>query len=160
VKDHQEERVELRAMKFAESYYGKSGWKVRNVSRIGGEHSGYDLFLEKGSEQLKVEVKGCKKLYGIPDFYDTEIDRESKRLIADELCVVYFLHDNQNKLAIISRSDIPPDGIIPKLGYRLFRLFQLKSGGGCNALRAQALFGSLCFRSPPPRALAGEEAQN
>jgi hypothetical protein len=33
---------------------------------------------------------------------------------------------------------------------RLFRLFQLASGGGCNALRAQALFSSLSFRSPPP----------
>jgi hypothetical protein len=119
MEDHAEERVELRAMKFAESYYGKSGWKVKNVSRIGGEHTGYDLYLEKSSEQRKVEVKGCTKLYGIPDFYDAEIDRQSKRLIADELCVVYFLADGQRKLAIIGREDIPPDCVVPKLGYRL-----------------------------------------
>ncbi len=119
MEDHEEERVELRAMKFAECYYKKSGWKVRNVSRNRREHAGYDLFLEKGSEQRTVEVKGCKKLYGIPDFYDTEIDRESKRLIADELCVVYYLPDRQPKLAIIPRECILPDNIVPKLGYRL-----------------------------------------
>jgi len=119
MEDHEEERVELRAMKFAESYYGKSGWKVKNVSRIGGEHAGYDLFLEKGSEQRKVEVKGCRKLYGIPDFYHAEIDRKSKRLVADELLVVYFLPGRKRKLAIIRREDILPDNIVPKLGYRL-----------------------------------------
>lgn len=119
MEERNEERVELRAVKFAESYYRKSGWQVKNVSRIGGEHAGYDLFLEKGSEQRRVEVKGCTKLYGIPDFYDAEIDRESKHLIADELCVVYFLPGEQRKLAIIRREDILPDNIVPKFGYRL-----------------------------------------
>jgi len=31
----------------------------------------------------------------------------------------------------------------------LFRLFRLVGVGGCNALRAQALFKFLSFRSPP-----------
>lgn len=119
MEDHEEERVELRAMKIAESYYTKSGWKIRNVSRKGGKHSGYDLFLERGSKQLRVEVKGCKKLYGIPDFYGTEINPKTKRLVADELCVVFFLPDRKCKLAIIRREDILPDNIVPKLGYRL-----------------------------------------
>jgi hypothetical protein len=119
MEDHEEERIELGAMKFAESYYEKSGWKVKNMSRKGGEHAGYDLYLERGSEERKVEVKGCTKLYGIPDFYHAEIDRESKRLVADELCVVYFLPGRKHKLAIIPREDIPPDSVVPKLGYRL-----------------------------------------
>jgi hypothetical protein len=119
MEDHEEERVELRAMKFAEDYYEKVGWKVMNVSRDGGEYAGYDLLLEKGSEKRKVEVKGCRKLYGIPDFYEAEINRESKRLVADELCVVYFLPNRLRKLAIIRREDILPDNLVPKLGYRL-----------------------------------------
>ena len=32
----------------------------------------------------------------------------------------------------------------------MFRLFRLAGAGGCNALRAQALFKCLSFRSPPP----------
>jgi hypothetical protein len=32
----------------------------------------------------------------------------------------------------------------------LFRLFLLAGVGGCNALRTQALFKYLSFRSPPP----------
>ena len=46
-----EERIELKAIKFAENYYKKNGWKVINVSRKGGQHSGYDLLLTKGPKQ-------------------------------------------------------------------------------------------------------------
>ncbi len=41
--EEREERVEVRAMKFAEDYYKKLGWDVTNVSRVRGEHGGYDL---------------------------------------------------------------------------------------------------------------------
>lgn len=119
MKDRNEERVELRAMKCATHHYEKSGWEVKDVAGLGGEYAGCDLFLKRGSQQRKIEVKGCTKLYGIPDFYDTEIDPESKRLVADELCVVYYLPGGQRKLAIIRRDDILPENIVTKLAYRL-----------------------------------------
>ena len=124
MQDLAEERVEIRAIKFAESYYRKMGWEVMNVSRSRGEHSGYDLFLRKDSELLKVEVKGCTRLYQIPDLYHTEIDQKSGRLIADELCVVYYLPEMQRKLAIIRREDILPEHIVPKSGYRITGKFK------------------------------------
>ena len=84
------ERIETRAVTFAEAYYESIGWAVKNVSRVRGNHAGYDLFLEKDGEKLMVEVKGCSRLFQIPDLYGSEIDAATQMLIADELCVVYF----------------------------------------------------------------------
>lgn len=120
-----EDRVEHRAVSFAESYFRKEGWEVNNVSHARGEHGGYDLFLQRGAEQLRVEVKGCTRLYQIPDPYITEFDRESKRLIADVLCVVYFLDTADSpQLALIPRDAIPPEYITPKFGYRISGKFK------------------------------------
>ncbi|HEV1994036.1 MAG TPA: DUF3883 domain-containing protein [Candidatus Acidoferrum sp.] len=117
-------RVEDRAMKFAECYYRKKGWEVKNVARARGEHFGYDLFLERGSERLKVEVKGSAKPYhGIPDLYKNEVD-EHKRLRADFLCVVYFPLGKPEKLAIIPRDRILPDCLKPKISYCISSKFK------------------------------------
>lgn len=62
-----ESRVEVRAVELVVQYYESRGWAVTDVSRVRGEHGGYDLLVTKGSEQLKVEVKGCTRPYGIPD---------------------------------------------------------------------------------------------
>jgi hypothetical protein len=122
-----EESIEIRAIKYASRHYEKAGWRVMNVSRARGNHAGYDLFLEKDSEQLKVEVKGSSKtFYGIPDLYHSEIDPESNRLIADELCVVYFPTNMQPRLARIPREAIPPDAVVPKHGYRIRAAYKNK----------------------------------
>jgi hypothetical protein len=118
MEDHVEERVEVRAMKLAEVYYKNKDWKVKNVARLGGEHGGYDLLLEKDSEQRRVEVKGCTSLYGIPDPHHTEFDKD-RRLVADELFVAYFLAGGQRKLAIIPRNELDPEYVEPKHGYRI-----------------------------------------
>jgi hypothetical protein len=115
-----EDRVEHRAMELVVRYYESRGWEVTNVARAGGEHGGYDLFAKKGSERIKVEVKGCTRPYGIPDPYFTEFDSESHRLIADVLCVVYFLSDTEPpQLAIIPRDAIPHEYVVPKFAYRI-----------------------------------------
>ncbi len=118
-------RIELRAIRFAEAFYEHLGWKVLNVSKVRGSHAGYDLLLEQNSERLTVEVKGCSSLYQIPDLYETEIDRETKRLAADELCVVYWLADDHPpQLARIPREALEPEYITPKLGYRISGRFK------------------------------------
>ena len=117
-------------MKWAECYYEKKGWKVTNVAhpRHRNEHSGYDLFLERGSEQRKVEVKGCSTLYGIPDPYHTEFVANpdgSLRLVADELCIVYFLPDGKRKRAIIPREEIGPEFVeVLRPSYRISSKFK------------------------------------
>jgi hypothetical protein len=120
-----EDRVELRAVELVTQYYQSRGWTVTDVSRVRGEHGGYDLLVIKGPEQLKVEVKGCTRSYGIPDPYHTEFDPVSRRLIADVMCVVYFLSDPpQPQLAIIPRDKIPPEYVVPKFGYRISGKFK------------------------------------
>jgi hypothetical protein len=119
-----EERVEDRAMKLAECYYKKEGWEVKNVARMRGEHFGYDLFLERGYEQRRVEVKGTAKPYhGIPDLYENEVD-ENKRLRADFLFVAYFPPGKPEKLAIIPRNRIPPRSLKLKISYCISNEFK------------------------------------
>jgi hypothetical protein len=123
--EDREDRVEVRAMEFAANYYTRLGWEVTNVSRARGEHGGYDLLVRKGSERMNVEVKGCTRPYGIPDPYHTEFDPNTRKLIADVLCVVYFLSDTEPpQLAIIPREAIPPEYVVPKLGYRISGKFK------------------------------------
>lgn len=119
------ERIETRAVTFAEGYYESIGWAVKNVSRVRGSHAGYDLFLERGGEKLMVEVKGCSRLFQIPDLYVSEIDAATQMLIADELCVVYFLPgEDDPQLARIPRRALDPQYIVPKLGYRISGRFK------------------------------------
>jgi hypothetical protein len=51
--------VEDDAVAEATRYYIGKGWKVLGVSKLGGKHGGYDLWITKESEERKVEVKGC-----------------------------------------------------------------------------------------------------
>jgi hypothetical protein len=120
-----EERVEHLAVAFVRRYYESKGFDVKNVSRARGEHGGYDLLAIKGSEQIRAEVKGCTRPYGIPDPYCTEFDPESRRLIADVLCVVYFPPATETpQLAVIPRDQIPPEYIIEKRAYRISGKFK------------------------------------
>jgi hypothetical protein len=118
-----EDSVETRAINLVVGYYESRDWEVTNVSRARGDHGGYDLLVQRGSERLNVEVKGCTRRYGIPDPYITEFDPESRRLIADILCVVYFWCDPP-QLAIIPRDAIPPEYVVPKFGYRISGKFK------------------------------------
>lgn len=102
-------RVMSASMKFAEEYYKKSGYTVKNVASLrGNEYSGYDLFVQKnGSTALKVEVKGTRGS-GIPDAHGTDfISGRRPKFKADALCLVrldanYDLRD----IVILSNSEI------------------------------------------------------
>ena len=67
---------------------------------------------------LCVEVKGCSRLYQIPDLFSSEIDRDTLRLIGDELCVVYIIGDEPIRIARIPRDALLPEHIKIKYGYR------------------------------------------
>ena len=122
-----EGRVEHLAVAFVRRYYEAQGFEVKNVTRARGEHGGYDLLAIKGSERIMAEVKGCTRAYGIPDPYCTEFDAESRRLIADVLCVVYFPPATEApRLAIIPREAILPEYIIEKRAYRISGRFKKK----------------------------------
>ena len=117
--------VETTAIFAAEAHYKGKGWSVLRVSRVRGDHSGYDFYLERGDEVRRVEVKGCSAIYGIPDLYETEIDPETMLLVADELCVVYCSKDLQiPRIAVIPREEIPAMFVKPKLGYRISGKFK------------------------------------
>ena len=113
------------AVKHAVSHYEGLGWHVNHVSRLGGEHKGYDLFLDRGAERRTVEVKGCTDMYGIPDLYGNEIDKTTNQLIADEICIVYHRPQAvKPPIAIIPRGSIPSEFIVPKPGYRISSRFK------------------------------------
>jgi hypothetical protein len=102
-----------RAMK----YYEDKVWKVTNVSRVRKDHKGYDLLIQRGSDQLKVEVKGSKSpCHGIPDLHSNELDDQG-RLIADILFVVYLPDDKPSRVAIIPRDAFPPNCMRRKVTY-------------------------------------------
>ncbi len=73
---------------------------------------------------MNVEVKGCTQPNGIPDSYHTQFDPDSRQLIADVLCVVYFLSDKPPQLAIIPREAILPEYVVPKFTYRISGKFK------------------------------------
>jgi hypothetical protein len=124
VENEIEGRVELRAMALVKRYYESKDWEVKNVSKARGDHGGYDYLITKGSEQLRVEVKGCTRAYGIPDPYHTEFHPESRQLIADVLCVAYFIAGKETQLAIIPRSAILPEHVTQKISYRISGKFK------------------------------------
>jgi len=124
MENEMEDRVELRAIELVRHYYESRGCEVKNVSRARGEHGGYDFLVTKGDEQLKVEVKGCSRPFGIPDPYHTEFHPESRLLIADVLCVAYFIPGKEAQLAIIPRAAILPEHISQKISYRISSRFK------------------------------------
>lgn len=111
------ESVEKRAIHKAVSFYERGGFEVSRVSGQPG-HGGYDLLVARGRKRLKIEVKGCRRLWGIPDLYGTEIGRRN-RLVADYLCVVYFLQGKAPFVCEIPKAAIPPEMVVPKPGYRI-----------------------------------------
>jgi hypothetical protein len=124
MEDPVELSVELRGMDLVRRYYESRGWEVQNVSRARGGHGGYDYLVTKGSEQLRVEVKGCSRRFGIPDPYHTEFHPESRQLIADVLCVAYFISGEEPRLAIIPRAAILPEHVTQKISYRISGRFK------------------------------------
>ena len=122
-----EDRLEIRAVKVAASYYERLGWTVTNVSHVRGDHAGYDLLLEKGDERLMVEVKGCSRPFQIPDLYESEINPKTMQLVADEICVVYVIPgEPEVQMARIPREGIAPEFIKQKIGYRISGRFKNK----------------------------------
>lgn len=123
--------VEKRAIHYACDHYRSNGYDVKVVS--GKQGHGYDLVARKGRKRLRVEVKGCTRLWGIADPYSTEFDAE-KRLVADILCVVYFLSRKRPFLCLIPRHAIPADMLVPKAGYRIRSQFKKESMLGQSLL--------------------------
>ena len=72
---------------------------------------------------LKIEVKGCSHLWGIPDPYVTEFDA-NRNLIADFLYVVYFINGKDPAVCIIPRDVIKPEYVIPRETYRVSSRFK------------------------------------
>ena len=115
--DYMKDSVETRAMERATKHYEDKAWKVTNVSRVRKDHKGYDLLVQRRSEELKVEVKGSKSPYhGIPDLHSNELDDQG-RLIADFLFVVYLPDDLPSRAAIIPRNEFPPNCMQRKVTY-------------------------------------------
>jgi hypothetical protein len=79
-------RVETRALEIARTFYEDRGFSVEDVSHKRG-HNGNDFVVRDENQGLLIEVKGCSRLWGIPDLFATEFD-DQHRLIADVLCVV------------------------------------------------------------------------
>ena len=92
--------------------------------RVRAAIGGYDYLVTKGSEQLKVEVKGCSRPFGIPDPYHTEFHSESRQLVADVMCVACFIPGTPPQLAILPRAAILPEHVIQKVGYRISTRFK------------------------------------
>ena len=101
--------VETDAVELAGRYFANQGYTVEDVSRKRG-HNGYDLIISKDGETTRIEVKGCSREWQIPDFYFTEFD-QNRRLVADYLCVVYFLDGRDPFLCIVPRDSIPPEHV-------------------------------------------------
>ena|ERR1035437_10107466 len=116
MRDSVENLAMARAMKYYEEYEGRS-CTVTNVSRLRNDHKGYDLLVQRGSEKLKVEVKGSKSPYlGIPDLHSNELDDQGL-LIADFLFVVYLPDNLPPRMAIIPRKEFPSNCMQRKVTY-------------------------------------------
>lgn len=115
-------QVEQKAIAVATQYLRNRGYAVEDVSKK-REHKGYDLIAEQNDASLKIEVKGCSRLWGIPDPYVTEFDDE-RRLVADFLYVVYFIGCEEPTVCIIPRDAIKPEFVLPKHSYRVSARFK------------------------------------
>jgi hypothetical protein len=115
-------RIEQKAIRIAKEYLEVRGYTVEDASR-NRQVKGYDLMAKREGETLKIEVKGCSPMWGIPDLYVTEFDAE-RRLVADFLYVVYFIGRKEPKLCIIPKEAIRPEYVVPKHGYRISSRFK------------------------------------
>lgn len=114
--------IEEKAIEIAIRFLENQQYAVENVSRGKGknsEHKGYDLIARRSGEApIRIEVKGCSRLWEIPDPYVTEFDEE-RRLVADFLYVVYLCSDQAPQLCAIPRDAFQPGDVVPKFGYRI-----------------------------------------
>jgi hypothetical protein len=111
---------EQTAMKFVKDWAEKQKIVVRKTSRMG---FGYDYeFTHPDGRTEKVEVKGTKKEYKIPDMSVREFD-EKKRLKADFLLVVGNVLNKEKILYRIPRKDIKPENLSLKQTFHI-RKFQ------------------------------------
>src|SRR5712692_10159638 len=115
-------RIESRAIAAATRYLTNRGYTVEDVSK-NREHKGYDLIAEQNGASLKIEVKGCGRLWGVPDPYLTEFDA-SRKLVADFLYVVYFIDGEKPTVCTIPRDAIRPEFVMPKQSYRISSRFK------------------------------------
>ena len=115
-------KIEQKAIAAATRYLTNRGYVVEDVSK-NREHRGYDLIAEQNGVLLKIEVKGCSHLWGIPDPYVTEFDANLK-LVADFLYVVYFIDGEKPTVCIIPRDAIKPEFVMPKQSYRVSARFK------------------------------------
>ena len=114
--------IEQKAIAAATRYLMNRGYAVEDVSKK-REHKGYDLIAEENGVSLKIKVKGCSHLWGIPDPYVTEFDA-NRNLIADFLYVVYFIDRKDPAVCIIPRDAIKPEFVLPKQSYRVSTRFK------------------------------------
>jgi Holliday junction resolvase-like predicted endonuclease len=118
-------RIEEKAMSVAKQYLESQGYRVKDVSTSPARH-GYDLIATRRQENLKVEVKGCTRMWQIPDLFESEFQgkKGKKRLTADLLCVVYFTKSEQPKVCMIPREEIPPEYVTLRRAYRISSKFK------------------------------------
>lgn len=110
--------IEKRAIKFVQKYLKKKFRKVENVEH-NRQHPGCDFIARKGKKRIKIEVKGCGRLWGVPDLYFKEVAKSPKRLVADFLYVVYFIGRKAPRLCKIPRKEIKSDFFILKKSFRI-----------------------------------------
>lgn len=114
---NQQEQI---AMKFVKDWAEKQKIKVEEKYRMG---VGYDYeFIHPHGKTEKVEVKGTKKEYKIPDMSVREFD-EKKKLKADFLLVVGNVLSKEKILYKIPRKDIKPENLSLKQTFHI-RKFQ------------------------------------
>jgi len=118
---NQQEQI---AMKFVKDWAEKQKITVKEKHRMG---VGYDYeFIYPDGKTEKVEVKGTKKEYKIPDMSDTEFDKK-KRLKADFLLVVGNVLSEEKVLYKIPRKAIKPENLSPKQTFHVRRFQNRKN---------------------------------
>ena len=118
-------RQEQAAMKFVKDWAKKQKITVRDAH---GKGVGYDYeFIHPDGKTEKVEVKGTKKEYKIPDMSVKEF--EKKRLIADFLFVIGNVLSKERILYKIPREAIKPENLKLKETYHIRRFQNRKNMG-------------------------------
>lgn len=107
--------MELAKKKLKQEY----GNQPKNVSGKGGKYKGCDFVVKnKKGREIKIEVKGATREYGIPDPYHTEFKKDGT-LVADYM-YIFYLNKKRNLRLInlfeISRKNFKKE--MKKLGGR------------------------------------------
>jgi len=112
--------IESRSIAIAKRFFERQGYSVKDVARgkKGRGERGCDFILTGKGRRTRVEVKGCSRKWQIPDLHHTEFNSR-KRLVADKLCVVYFLPNERPKLCLIPRAVIKSSDLQPLTRYRI-----------------------------------------